>query len=59
MQADHRSNAIGAENSPHSWQFFVEHYQNQTQAQRDSKYAYRQTNGSFYVGLDPPEGAEP
>jgi choline dehydrogenase len=31
---------------------------NETQARRDPKYAYRQTNGSHYVGLDPPTGAE-
>ncbi|PSN70350.1 alcohol oxidase [Corynespora cassiicola Philippines] len=48
-----------AEAPGHSWQFFVEHFQNETQARRDPKYTYVQTNGSYYVGLDPPEGAEP
>lgn len=42
-----------------SWQFFVNHFQNETQARRDSKYTYRLNNGSFYVGLDPPSDAKP
>lgn len=42
-----------------SWQFFVNHFQNETQARRDNKYTYRLNNGSFYVGLDPPSDAEP
>lgn len=50
---------MAAENPPHSWQFFVEHFQNETQARRDPKYAYVQSNGSFYVGIDPPLGAQP
>ncbi|KAF2875129.1 hypothetical protein BDV95DRAFT_486246 [Massariosphaeria phaeospora] len=51
--------SIAAETPPHSWQFYVEHFQNETQARRDSKYAYLRTNGSYYVGLDPPAGARP
>lgn len=42
-----------------SWQFFVNHFKNETQAKRDNKFTYKLTNGSYYVGLDPPEGAEP
>jgi choline dehydrogenase len=53
------ANGRAAETAPHSWQFFVEHFQNDTQARRDPKYAYRQTNGSSYVGLEPPAAAEP
>ncbi|CAH0020330.1 unnamed protein product [Clonostachys rhizophaga] len=48
-----------AETPGHSWQFFVNHYQDFDQARRDPKYTYIQTNGSYYVGLDPPEGARP
>ncbi|KAH7110363.1 hypothetical protein B0J11DRAFT_599519 [Dendryphion nanum] len=51
--------AAAAENPPHSWQFFVEHFQNQTQARRDSKYTYFQSNGSYYTGLNPPPGSRP
>ncbi|CAI6339915.1 unnamed protein product [Periconia digitata] len=50
---------FAGENAPHSWQFFVEHYQNETQARRDSKYTYQFSNGSYYSGIDPPEGAKP
>lgn len=42
-----------------SWSFFVSHFQNETQARRDDKFTYRLNNGSYYVGLDPPEDAEP
>lgn len=42
-----------------SWSFFVNHFQNETQARRDNKFTYRTNNGSYYHGLDPPDGAEP
>lgn len=42
-----------------AWDMFVNHYKDQTRAQRDPKYTYRQSDGSYYVGLDPPAGAEP
>ena len=51
-------------NSEHpnmSWEFFVSHYQNDTQAQLDSKFTWRTPNGSYHVGSSnppPPEGSE-
>ncbi|KAJ2979569.1 hypothetical protein NQ176_g3172 [Zarea fungicola] len=48
-----------SEAADHSWQFFVNHFQNETQARRDNKFTYRFSNGSYYVGLDPPPAAEP
>lgn len=50
-----------AEHPTMSWSFYVNHYQNETQAKRDSKFAYRLPNGTLWSGLgqDPPEGAEP
>lgn len=54
----HRADAA-SEAPDQSWQFFVNHFQNETQARRDNKYTYRTSNGTFYVGLDPPAGAEP
>ncbi|ETS80812.1 hypothetical protein PFICI_08341 [Pestalotiopsis fici W106-1] len=42
-----------------SWEFFVSHFQNDTQARRDSKFTYRLANGSYYYGLEPPADAEP
>jgi choline dehydrogenase len=51
--------ARAAETPGHSWQHFVEHYEDPVQARRDPNYTYMQTNGSYYVGLEPPEGAVP
>ncbi|KAK0388804.1 hypothetical protein NLU13_5047 [Sarocladium strictum] len=51
--------AAAAESAGHGWQFFVQHYANETQARRDPKYTYIQPDGSYYVGLDPPEDAVP
>ncbi|KAI8671869.1 GMC-OxRdtase-N domain-containing protein [Fusarium keratoplasticum] len=50
---------IVSEEPSMSWSFFVNHYQNETQARRDSKYTYRLSNGTLWYGLDPPEDAEP
>jgi choline dehydrogenase len=41
------------------WDFFVNHYQNQSQAIRDPKYVYKLGDGTEYVGLSPPSGAQP
>jgi choline dehydrogenase len=41
------------------WDFYVNHYQDQTRAQRDPKYVYDIGNGQQYVGLNPPAGAKP
>lgn len=54
----HRAD-VNAESDNASWQFFVSHYLNETQARRDNKFTYMLNNGSYYVGLDPPEDAEP
>ncbi|KAL9059357.1 MAG: hypothetical protein Q9162_001226 [Coniocarpon cinnabarinum] len=40
------------------WDFFVNHYQDQSRAQRDPKYTY-DAGGNDYVGLNPPPGATP
>lgn len=50
---------MNAETPGMGWGFFVSHYLNQTQEERDFYYSYRTANGSIYTGLDPPEGAEP
>jgi choline dehydrogenase len=42
-----------------SWEFFVNHYEDETQAHRDSKYTWRTVNNTLYNGIDPPEGSEP
>jgi choline dehydrogenase len=48
-----------AENPTMSWEFFVDHYEDTEQAYRDSKYTWRTVDNDYYVGLNPPEGAEP
>ncbi|PVI04817.1 GMC oxidoreductase [Periconia macrospinosa] len=53
------SSGASTEGSPHAWSFFVEHYANETQARRDIKYTYRRNDGSYYVGLNPPDDAVP
>lgn len=49
---------LSSEYTPIRWDFFVNHYANETQARKDSKMTYRTTGGDLYVGLDPPAGAE-
>jgi choline dehydrogenase len=41
------------------WDYWVNHYSNQTQAQRDSKYTYDTPGGGMYSGLNPPHGSTP
>ena len=41
------------------WDMFVNHYQDQTRAQRDPKYTWDVGNGQYYVGQSPPAGATP
>ncbi|EXF73807.1 choline dehydrogenase [Colletotrichum fioriniae PJ7] len=41
------------------WNYFVNHYPDLEQQKRDSKMTYEMPDGSFYVGLDPPDGATP
>lgn len=48
-----------AETPGHAWHFFVEHYQDETQARRDPAYTYELSDGSYYYGLDPPDDAVP
>ncbi|CAH0047396.1 unnamed protein product [Clonostachys solani] len=50
---------VNSEDPEMSWQFFVSHYQNETQARRDRYFTYRLANGSLWYGIDPPEGATP
>ncbi|KAL2692555.1 hypothetical protein Neosp_002965 [[Neocosmospora] mangrovei] len=53
------SNNYAALNSPLArWDFFVQHSEDPEHQARYERQTYRQTNGSFYTGQDPPEGAE-
>ncbi|KAK7968930.1 choline dehydrogenase protein [Apiospora saccharicola] len=46
-----------SEYNPSRWDFFVDHYANETQAIRDTKMAYVTPAGDYYVGTNPPEGS--
>ncbi|KAF2107585.1 hypothetical protein BDV96DRAFT_505895 [Lophiotrema nucula] len=41
------------------WDFFVKHSDDEAREARYKKRTWRQTDGGFYVGLDPPAGAKP
>ena len=41
-----------------SWEFYVNHHSDPTEAKRDSKMNYRLTNGSIYTGSNPPADAK-
>ena len=40
------------------WDFFVKHSSDPARELKYEHMVWRQTNGSFYVGLDPPAGAK-
>ncbi|KAJ4855949.1 GMC oxidoreductase domain-containing protein [Trichoderma breve] len=41
------------------WDYFVQHYDNQTLEETDSKFTWELPDGSRFVGGDPPAGAKP
>ncbi|KAI1767211.1 GMC oxidoreductase [Hypoxylon sp. FL1150] len=48
-----------SEYGPIRWNYFVNHYDDEVQARRDSKMAYLTADGSeYYVGLNPPADAQ-
>jgi choline dehydrogenase len=49
---------LASEYRPISWDFFVDHYENDTQARRDSKMNYLTPEGDYYTGLWPQEDFE-
>ncbi|KAF4809302.1 Oxygen-dependent choline dehydrogenase [Colletotrichum siamense] len=50
---------VNSEHPEMSWQFYVSHYQNETQARRDRYFTYRLSNGTLWYGIDAPEDAAP
>ncbi|KIJ51515.1 GMC oxidoreductase [Sphaerobolus stellatus SS14] len=52
-------NAQASEYEPIHWQFFVKHFDNSTQAQLDKKFTWKEPNGQFWVGPNPPAGSTP
>lgn len=41
------------------WDYYVTHFEDVERQKQDTKMTYRNTDGSLYVGLYPPAGAEP
>lgn len=52
-------NLKSAEDDIIKWDYFVTHYEDQERQERDSHMTYRKTDGGYYAGKYPPEGAEP
>ncbi|KXT10920.1 hypothetical protein AC579_3478 [Pseudocercospora musae] len=50
--------AVSSEYVEHRWDYWIRHYDDDEQQARDPKTVYTLPNGTQYVGLDPPQGAE-
>ncbi|KAF8183123.1 hypothetical protein BJ912DRAFT_1061356 [Pholiota molesta] len=48
-----------SEYEPTSWRFFVNHYDNLTMAEQDTKFTYEMPDGQYWVGANPPAGSTP
>jgi len=47
------------EYAPMKWDYFVNHYQDLSRQEKDSKMTWETTAGDLYVGANPPTGATP
>ncbi|EKG10352.1 Glucose-methanol-choline oxidoreductase [Macrophomina phaseolina MS6] len=47
------------EYEPMRWDYFVNHYKNESRQEKDSKMTWKTPAGEYYVGHDPPAGSEP
>lgn len=47
------------EYTPMKWDYFVNHYQNETRAQLDSKFTWETPTGDLHVGTGAPAGSTP
>jgi choline dehydrogenase len=46
------------EDSDLAWNFYVRHYENETQAVQDDKMTWVSVDGQLFVGRDPPPGSK-
>ncbi|KAF2123896.1 GMC oxidoreductase [Dothidotthia symphoricarpi CBS 119687] len=51
--------AVGSETESMRWDYFVKHFDDETELKRDTKLTYELSDGSRYTGANPPEGATP
>ncbi|OPB40331.1 choline dehydrogenase [Trichoderma guizhouense] len=52
-------NLESTEDPSQEWDYFVQHYDNQTLQETDSKFTWELPDGSRFVGSNPPAGAKP
>ncbi|KAL7904239.1 hypothetical protein GGI35DRAFT_489950 [Trichoderma velutinum] len=50
---------VSTEFPAQQWNYFVQHHDNQTFQQMDSKFTWELPNGELFVGTNPPAGAKP
>jgi len=48
-----------SEYTPIHWQYFVSHFDDPAQAQKDSKFTWEKPDGSYHIGPNPPKGSKP
>ncbi|PHH80534.1 hypothetical protein CDD80_1046 [Ophiocordyceps camponoti-rufipedis] len=53
------NNLKASEMTAMSWDFYVHHYPNLEQQQKDSKMCWRTNAGGLHVGNEPPSGSDP
>ncbi|KAH8800485.1 hypothetical protein F5884DRAFT_891519 [Xylogone sp. PMI_703] len=51
--------AVSTEVPAQQWDYFVQHYDDETQQQMDSKFTWQLSDGEYFVGPNPPAGAKP
>ncbi|KAH7397236.1 glucose-methanol-choline oxidoreductase-like protein [Pyrenochaeta sp. MPI-SDFR-AT-0127] len=51
--------SVAAEYEPMRWDFFVKHFDDETELRKDTKVTYELSDGSRYTGANPPAGATP
>ncbi len=52
-------NLASTEYEPMKWDYFVNHYSNDTRQEQDSKMTWRTPSGDLYVGANPPPSSSP
>jgi len=52
-------NLASTEYEPMKWDYFVNHYSNETRQEQDSKFTWKTPSGDLYVGASPPSNSTP
>lgn len=51
--------SVAAEYEPMRWDYFVKHFDDESEMRKDTKLTYELSDGSRYTGPSPPAGAKP